>query len=64
MLCLGKVQGTGCSANIKGSICQSERKSIWVCIESVLGHASETWAESGGYGRIGETGTNEHHTST
>jgi len=37
-LCIGKVQGTGSSANIKGNFSHSERKSI----QSVLGYVSET----------------------
>jgi len=43
-LCLGKVTGTGFSANITGSFSQSERKVYRACIQSLLGYASETSA--------------------
>jgi len=43
MLCLGKVQGTGSSTNVKGSISEREMKSI------------QRYA-NGGYGKIGENG--------
>jgi len=65
-LCLGKVQGTGSSTNIKCASPQSERKVYRACIQRALGYVSDTLAmnvkdmnECKGYGKIEENGTND-----
>jgi len=43
-LCLGKVPGTGSSANIKGASLKVKGKVYRACIQSILGYVNETSA--------------------